>query len=76
MDTTLPRTPQSNPRIGTSSTDAGALIGPNAVTRTLDAVTERLGARTAKTLREAAGVPASCPRWLASTRAAPRNSEA
>ncbi|HKK94280.1 MAG TPA: bacteriochlorophyll 4-vinyl reductase [Longimicrobiales bacterium] len=61
MDTTLSRTPQSNACIDAHPTDAEALIGPNAVTRTLEAVTERLGGGIAKTLREAAGVPASIP---------------
>lgn len=61
MNTTLSRTPQSNACIISHTSDAEALIGPNAVTRTLDAVTERLGGRTAKTLREAAGIPASIP---------------
>jgi len=71
MDTTLsqilqaPNTAQAaptpQPRIEPHATDAEALIGPNAVTRTLDAVSERLGGRMAKTLREAAGVPVSVP---------------
>lgn len=57
MDTML----VSNARFEAPTTEGEALIGPNAVSRTLDAVTERFGPEVAKRLQESAGVPAHLP---------------
>ena len=51
----------TNARSETSAVDGEALIGPNAVSRTLDAVTARFGPEVATRLRESAGVPPELP---------------
>ncbi len=61
MDTTLPRSRPTRSDTRTHATDDEARIGPNAVTRTIEAVTERLGPEMAKSLREAAAVPSAVP---------------
>ena len=61
MDTTLESRRRSRTGVHPPAAKPGARIGPNAVTRTLDAVTERLGASTATALRLRAGIPDPVP---------------